>query len=183
MKCTDYIKKGDTLYLKYHDEEWGRVHHNEHYLYEMFILECFQSGLSWRTILYKRSNFEKAYDNFDIEKILKYDDKKINELLNNKDIIRNKLKINASIKNSKVIKDLIKEYGSFDKYIWHFTNGKSIYVDINITHNDLSDKVSKDLKKRGCSFVGTITIFSYLQAIGVINSHSKTCKVYKELIC
>lgn len=183
MECTDYIKKGDLLYQKYHDTEWGRPSHDEHYLYEMFVIELFQSGLSWRTLLYKRKNFEKAYDNFDIEKVILYDDNKVNELMQDKGIIRNRSKIEASINNSKVFKKIEEEYKSFDNYIWSFTNGKSNYVDINITSNDLSDKISKDLKKRGCKYAGTVTIFSYLQAIGVINSHSKNCEVYKELTC
>ncbi len=183
MKCTDYIKDSDTLYMKYHDKEWGRVHHDEHYLYEMFILESFQAGLSWRTILYKRKNFEKAYDNFDIDKVANYLDEDINRLLNDKGIIRNKLKINTSINNSKLFKNIEKEFGSFDKYIWSFTDNKQVYVDINITKNKLSDRISNDLIKRGFKFVGSTIIFSYLQAIGVINSHSKDCKVYKELVC
>lgn len=169
-------------YVKYHDEEWGRPIHNEHNLYELFMLELFQAGLSWECILNKRENFQKAYDNFDINKICKYDETKIQELMNNKSIIRNKMKILASINNSKIIKDkIIPKYGSFNNYIWHFTENKSKWIDIKVTQNELSDKVSQDMKKLGMKFAGSVTIYSFLQACGVINSHDKNCFVYEEL--
>lgn len=165
-------------YIDYHDNEWGRLTKDEHYLYEMFILETFQAGLSWECILNKREDFIRAYDNFDINKIIKYDDNKILELLNNEKIIRNKLKVKASINNSIIYKNIIKEYGSFYKYLESFTNGE-IIVESDKTTNELSDNISKDLKMRGMSFVGSTTIYSYLQAIGLINSHSSGCYLYK----
>ena len=138
----------------------------------------FQAGLSWECILNKRDSFRDAFDNFNYEKISNYDEEKINELMNNKDIIRNKLKIRASISNAKIFMDIRKEYGSFSNYIWGFTNNEIIY-NCMVTHNELSDKISKDLKKRGMKFVGSIIIYSYLQAIGIINDHEKDCYFYK----
>ena len=178
MRCK-WVNINNPLYIKYHDEEWCEPKHNDKELYELLILESFQAGLSWECILNKRESFRKAYDDFDIDKVINYDENKINELINNKDIIRNKLKINASIKNSIIFKNIQKEYGSFDKYIWSWTNNKVLKIDYNVTKNDLSDKISNDLKKRGMSFVGTTIIYSYLQAIGVISSHQKDC--FKEM--
>ena len=165
-------------YVKYHDEEWCKPNFNDKYLYEMLILESFQAGLSWECVLNKRDSFEKAYDNFDIEKVCEYDDKKIDELLNNKDIIRNKLKINASISNSKVFKEIVSEFGNFYNYIEKFTFGKTFY-EIDKTTNSISDNISKDLQKRGMKFVGSTIIYSYLQAIGIIYSHERQCFLYK----
>ena len=165
-------------YIKYHDEEWCKPCFDDKYLYEMLILESFQAGLSWECVLNKRESFKKAYDNFDIDKVCKYDKEKIIELMNNKDIIRNKLKINASINNSKIFKDIVGEYGSFYNYLKLFYDGKIIY-EINKTTNELSDNISKDLQKRGMKFVGSTIIYSYLQAIGVIYSHDKECYLYK----
>ena len=166
-------------YVEYHDNEWGKPNFDDKYLYEMLILESFQAGLSWECILNKREGFRKAYDNFDIDKVCNYDDSKINDLLANKDIIRNKLKIKASINNSKIFKDIVNEYGSFYNYLKTFTNNKIIYENDKTT-NKLSDDISKDLKKRGMKFVGSTTIYSYLQAIGIIFSHLKECYLYKE---
>ncbi len=165
-------------YVEYHDNEWCKPNFDDDYLYEMLILESFQAGLSWECILNKRDDFRKAYDNFDIDKVSNYDNKKINELLENKNIIRNKLKINASINNSKIFKDIVNEYGSFYNYLSSFTNNKIIY-EIDKTTNKLSDDISKDLKNRGMKFVGSTTIYSYLQAIGIIYSHGKECYLYK----
>ena len=164
----------NELYIKYHDEEWGKPLYDDKKLFELLILESFQAGLSWECVLNKRESFKKAFDNFDMEKILKYDDKKIQDLLKNKNIIRNKLKINATINNSRIFKEIQKEYNTFSKYIWSFTDGKVIY-EYDKTNSELSDKISKDLKKRGMKFVGTTIIYSYLQAIGIINSHEPTC--------
>ena len=164
----------NEIYTKYHDEEWGEPIHDEQKLYEMLILESFQAGLSWSCILNKRENFKKVFDNFDINKIINYDENKIKELQNNEGIIRNKLKIKATINNSKIFKQIQEEYGSFDKYIWSFTNNKTIY-ELDKVSSELSDTISKDLKKRGMKFVGTIIIYSYLQAIGIINSHEPKC--------
>lgn len=167
-------------YIEYHDKEWGIPNFDENYLYQMLILESFQAGLSWECVLNKRENFKKAYDNFNLNKICNYDDKKIEELINNKGIIRNKLKIKASITNSKIFKSIQKEFGSFYSYLKSFTSDK-IYYEIDKTHSELSDKISKDLQKRGMKFVGTTIIYSYLQAVGIINSHEKDCFLYKKV--
>lgn len=145
----------------------------------MLILESFQAGLSWECILNKRENFEKAFDNFDIDIICNYNNSKISRLLEDKGIVRNKLKINATIHNSKVFKQIQKEYGSFHEYLKTFTNDKIIY-ETDKTTNELSDLLSKDLQKRGMKFVGSTIIYSYLQAIGVIYSHDKDCFLYKK---
>ena len=166
--------------VDYHDNEWGKIEHDDRYLFEMLILEGFQAGLSWECVLNKREDFRKAFDNFDYIKISEYDSKKINELLNNQNIIRNKLKVNAAITNAKVFIYIQKEFGSFDKYIWSFTDYKVIKnMDDNLkTTSKLSDKISKDLKKRGMKFVGSTIIYSYLQAIGIIDDHELNCDFY-----
>lgn len=176
-RCKWCNPKND-LYIKYHDEEWGIPNFEEKYLFKMLILESFQAGLSWECILNKREDFIKAYDDFDIDKICNYDNNKIEELLLNKKIIRNKLKINASIKNAKIFKDIQKEYGTFYNYLKTFTKGKTVY-EIDKATSELSDSISKDLQKRGMKFVGSTIIYSYLQAIGVIYSHDKDCFLYK----
>lgn len=165
----------NPLYIKYHDEEWGVASYDDRYLFEVLVLESFQAGLSWECILNKRENFRRAFDNFDYKIIAEYDDAKIIELLNDRSIIRNRLKINAAINNAKVFMNIQKEFGSFSDYIWKFTNYKQIVHNIVITSNSLSDRISLDLKKRGMKFVGTTIIYSYLQAIGVVNDHDKNC--------
>ena len=168
----------NELYVKYHDEEWCKPNFDDQYLFEMLILESFQAGLSWECVLNKREDFRKAFDDFDIDKIIKYDDEKIAELLSNEKIIRNKLKIKASINNAKIFKDIQKEYGSFHQYLKTFTKDKIVYEIGKIT-SELSDNLSKDLQKRGMKFVGSTIIYSYLQAIGVIYSHDEGCFLYK----
>ena len=168
-------------YVDYHDKEWGNPIYEDEKLYELLILESFQAGLSWECVLNKRESFRKAYDNFDLDKIIHYDNNKIEELLSNRNIVRNKLKIKASVGNSKIFKEIQNEYGTFSKYIWSFTDNKIIYESWDIrTTSPLSDKISKDLKKRGMTFVGSTIIYSYLQAIGVINGHSEECFLYKK---
>ena len=179
MNRCKWCNNKNEIYIKYHDEEWGILNTDDKYLYEMLILESFQSGLSWECVLNKREAFEKAYDNFDIDKVIKYDDNKINELLNNKDIIRNKLKIKMSINNSKIFKEIQKEHKSFYNYLCSFTKNK-IYYEVGKTTNEISDLISNDLKRRGMTFVGSIIIYSYLQAIGIIYSHDKDCFMYKK---
>ncbi len=164
-------------YIDYHDNEWGVLCTQDKYLYEMLILESFQAGLSWECILNKRDNFKEAYDDFDINKVIKYDENKIEELCSNKGIIRNKLKIKASINNSIIFKKITEEYDGFYNYLKKFTCGKIIYETGKI-RNNLSDEISKDLINRGMKFVGSIIIYSYLQAIGIINSHEKKCFKY-----
>ena len=168
----------NPLYIAYHDEEWCRWNPDEHYLYEMLILESFQAGLSWECVLNKRENFRIAYDRFDIDKVCSYDEAKIEELQNNPGIIRNKLKIKASINNSKIYKEIVGEYGSFAAYLNTFTKGQIIY-ETGVVKNRLSDEISKDLQKRGMKFVGSIIIYSYLQAIGIICSHEKDCFLHQ----
>ena len=179
MQRCKWCNLNNPIYIKYHDEEWGKPEFSNHYLYEMLILESFQAGLSWECILNKRESFRIAYDNFDIDKVCLYDDVKINELLNNKNIIRNKLKIKASINNSIIFKDIVSEYGTFYNYLKEFTKDNLIY-EIDKTTNNLSDAISNDLKRRGMKFVGSTIIYSYLQAIGIINSHDRECFLYRK---
>jgi len=175
-----WVNLNNPRYIDYHDKEWCVPSHNDSYLFEMLVLESFQAGLSWECILNKRNYFREAFDNFDYKKISKYYDAKIIELMNNRNIIRNKLKIKATINNSKIFMDIQKEFGSFSNYIWGFTNNKIIdHKGEVITSNDLSDTISKDLKKRGMKFVGTTIIYSYLQAIGIVNDHDLTCDFRK----
>ena len=167
-------------YIEYHDNEWGKGNFSDEYLYQMLILESFQAGLSWECVLNKREAFLEAYDNFDINKVINYDENKMLELVNNKSIIRNKLKINSSIKNSIIFNSIVKEYGSFYNYLRLFWDGKVIYENDKTT-SYLSDDISKDLYSRGMRFVGSTIIYSYLQAIGVINSHMKKCYLFVEV--
>ena len=166
-------------YIDYHDNEWGVLNLDDSYLFEMLILESFQAGLSWECVLNKRDNFRLCYDNFNLDKIINYDDKKIDELLQNKGIIRNKLKIKTSINNAKIFKKIQTEFGSFSNYLNSFTKGKIIY-ELNLTHSKLSDDISKNLMSRGMKFVGTTIIYSYLQAIGIIYSHDRECFKYRK---
>lgn len=179
MNRCSWCNLDNPKYVKYHDEEWGVLNLDDNYLFEMLILESFQAGLSWECVLNKRESFEKAYDNFDIFKVSLYTEEKINELMNNKDIIRNKLKIKASINNAKIFRNIVSEFGSFHNYLKKFTNDNIIYEN-DKTSSKLSDNISNDLKKRGMKFVGTTIIYSYLQAIGLINSHEKTCFMYRK---
>ncbi len=170
----------DPLYVKYHDEEWGVPVHDDRTLFEFLVLEGAQAGLSWITILRKREGYRKAYDDFDVQKVASYDESKIEELLINPDIVRNKLKVRSSVNNAKLFMEIQKEFGSFDSYIWSFTDGKQIinrWEDISqvpVT-SELSDNVSRDLKKRGFKFTGSTIIYSYLQAVGIINDHTIWC--------
>ena len=178
MKRCKWDNLNNKLYVDYHDHEWGVPKYDDDYLFELLILEMFQAGLTWECILNKRESFRKAFDNFNYRKISQYDSNKINKLLNDKDIIRNRLKIKASINNAQIFMNIQGEYGSFANYIWSFTNNQVIYNKELLTHNELSDKISKDLKKRGMKFVGSIIIYSYLQAIGIVNDHEKECFLY-----
>lgn len=173
MRCK-WCNEKNKEYVEYHDKEWGFLNTEDRYLLEMLILESFQAGLSWECVLNKREAFRKSYDNFAIDKIINYDDKKIEELINNKDIIRNKLKIKSSINNAIIFKKISEEYKGFYNYLKTFTRGNIIYENDKTT-SILSDNISQDLQKRGMKFVGSTIIYSYLQAIGVINSHDDTC--------
>ena len=178
-KRCKWCNLNNPKYIEYHDNEWCKLNFDDKYLFEMLILESFQAGLSWECVLNKRDDFRRAYDNFDIDKICNYDDTKIQELLNNDKIIRNKLKIKASITNSKIFKSIQNEYGSFYNYLKTFMNQDVIY-ETDVTTNDLSDNISNDLRKRGMKFVGSTIIYSFLQAVGIIYSHDKECFLYKE---
>lgn len=177
MKRCSWCNLNNLLYIRYHDEEWGQPNFDERYLLEMLILESFQAGLSWECVLNKREAFRQAYDQFDLNKICSYDETKLQELAQNKGIIRNRLKIKASVENAKIFKAIQKEYGSFYNYLKIFTQGK-IFYEVGLTRSKLSDCLSADLKKKGMKFVGTTIIYSYLQAIGVVNSHDENCDLY-----
>ena len=179
MNRCKWCNLNNPKYIDYHDNEWGVLNLDDTYLLEMLILEMFQAGLSWECVLNKREAFRTAYDDFDIDKICNYTEDKIKELEENKDIIRNKLKIRASINNAIIFKTILNDYGSFYNYLKAFTDNKIIY-EVNKTKSSLSDVISKDLTKRGMKFVGTTIIYSFLQAIGIIYSHDKECFLYKE---
>lgn len=176
----------DPLYIEYHDKEWGVPVHDDRKLFELLILEGAQAGLSWITILKKRENYRKAFDNFNPEKIAKYDDAKIQQLLLNKGIIRNRRKIESTISNAKAFLDIKREFGSFDKYIWQFVGGDQIrnswmIVEEVPANTKESDAMSKDLKKRGFKFVGSTICYSFMQAIGMVNDHTIDCYRYDEV--
>ena len=170
----------DPLYIKYHDEEWGKPVYDDAVLFEFLLLEGFQAGLSWITILRKRENFRKAFDNFDYKKIVNYDDSKLEQLRQDEGIIRNRLKIKSSVINAEAFIQIQKEYGSFSKYVWNFVDGEPIVnswramSEIPATTN-LSDQISKDLKKRGFKFVGSTIIYAFMQAVGMVNDHTLDC--------
>ncbi|MCH8171330.1 MAG: DNA-3-methyladenine glycosylase I [Bacteroidetes bacterium] len=173
----------NILYVDYHDKEWGVPVHDERKLFEMLILEGAQAGLSWITILKKRENYKKAFDNFEPKKVAEYKSVKINKLLSDSGIVRNRLKINAAITNATVFLEIQKEFGSFDNYIWGFVNRKSIknkYKNLNElpASTTLSDKISKDLKNRGFKFVGTTICYAFMQAVGIVNDHVISCFRY-----
>lgn len=180
MKRCFWVDEKSEIYVKYHDEEWGVPKYDDKELFELLILESFQAGLSWITVLKKREAFRLAFDNFDVKKVSQYKQEKIEQLLQNKDIIRSKNKIVSAINNAKIFLEIQKEYGSFSNYIWGFTNNKIIKNTTGelIISTELSDKISKDLKKRGMKYVGTVIIYSYLQAIGVVDDHEKDCFKY-----
>ncbi len=179
MKRCAWCNEKNPKYIEYHDNEWCQANFDDKYLYEMLILESFQAGLSWECVLNKRESFRRAYDNFNLEKVCSYGAEKVAELLNNKAIIRNKLKISASIENSRIFKTIVCEYGSFYNYLRVFADDKIIF-ETDKTTNELSDAISNDLRKRGMRFVGSTIIYSYLQAIGLIYSHDKECFLYKD---
>lgn len=179
MERCKWCNLKNLKYIKYHDEEWGVPNFEEKYLFEMLVLESFQAGLSWECVLNKREEFRIAYDNFDLDKVCAYDEKKICELCANKGIIRNKSKIQASINNAIIFKKIQNEYGSFGNYLKQFTHGKTIY-EYNKTNSKLSEDISKDLSSRGMKFVGSTIIYSYLQAVGVIYSHEPDCFLFSK---
>ena len=176
----------DPLYIAYHDTEWGVPVYDDATLFEFLILETFQAGLSWITILRKRENFRAAFDQFDYKKIANYKQDKIDSLLQDAGIVRNKLKINATISNAQLFMGVQKEFGSFSKYIWSFVDGKPISNQFKSSkeipaNTALSDRLSKDLKKRGFKFVGTTVVYAHMQATGMVNDHLTNCFRYKEV--
>ena len=170
----------EQIYVDYHDKEWGVPLHDDRRLFEMLILEGMQAGLSWITVLKKREAFREAFDNFDVKKIAKYTEEKVEELMQNEKIIRNRRKITAAIDNAKAFIEIQKEYGSFDKFIWSYVDDKPIInrfkkLEEMPANTPLSDKISKDLKKRGFNFVGTTIIYSFMQAVGMVDDHITSC--------
>lgn len=178
IRCSWCLK--DELYMQYHDKEWGTAQHDDRHLFEMLCLEGAQAGLSWYTILKKRENYRKAFDNFDAKKMAKYTDKKKEALLLDEGIVRNRLKINAFILNAKAFLEVQKEFGSFDKYIWQFVEGKPLVNKVK-TMGDvaaktaISDAMSKDLLKRGFKFVGSTICYAFMQATGMVDDHVEGC--------
>lgn len=178
--------EGDALYEKYHDTEWGVPLYDDQKLFEFLILETFQAGLSWITVLKKRENFRTAFDHFDYNKIAQYNDIKFQELIQNKGIIRNKLKIKAAITNAQAFLKVREEFGNFSDYIWRFVNGKPIKNQISNynqlpANTPLSDTISMDLKKRGFKFVGSTVVYAHMQAAGMVNDHETSCFRYDEV--
>lgn len=183
-RCGWLGSSADEIYIKYHDEEWGEPVHDDRLLFEFLILEGAQAGLSWITILKRRENYRAAYDNFDADKIAKYDHKKKSSLLQNSGIIRNRLKIDASIINAQAFLKVVEEYGGFDRYIWQFVNHKTIYNNwknlAEIPAETIESKaMSKDLKKRGFKFVGPTICYAFMQAVGMVSDHTQDCFKYK----
>ena len=173
-----WCNMANQTYVAYHDNEWGVPVHDDGKLFEMLLLESFQAGLSWECILNKREAFRKAFDGFDCRKIELYDGNKLQSLMQDKGIVRNRLKIKAAVTNARIFRKIQMECGSFDRYIWSFTNGNIVY-ETGLATSPLSDAISKDLRKMGMKFVGSTVIYAYLQAVGIINSHEEGCWLAK----
>lgn len=169
----------NPLYIDYHDKEWGVPEYDDGKLFELLILESFQAGLSWECVLNKREAFREAFDGFDLETVCGYEEEKLEELMQNKGLIRNRLKMKAAVNNAKIFREIRNEYGTFASYFWKYTDGKTIY-EWGKTTSELSDQISKDLKKRGMKFVGSTIIYSYLQAAGIIHSHEEGCFLHRK---
>lgn len=185
VRC-EWVRNQPDIYLRYHDEQWGVPVHDDRLLFQKLILDGAQAGLSWLTILKKRDNYIKAFDNFDIEKIASYKDDKIEELMSDSGIVRNRLKIHSTVNNARVFLEIKRDFGTFDSFLWGFTDGETIHG--NYRHisevpakNELSDQISKELKSRDMNFVGSTIIYAYLQAIGILNDHTTDCFRYSEL--
>lgn len=181
-----WVNIQNERYVDYHDHEWGVPVHNDQKLFEMLILEGAQAGLSWETILKKRTNYQEAFDHFDIDIVSQYDDEKIAVLLLNEGIVRNRLKVSSAVTNAKVFKLIQAEFGSFDQYLWGYVNGMPINNKFKSlsevpAKTELSDRISKDLKKRGMKFVGSTIIYAYMQAIGMVNDHTTNCFRHEEV--
>ena len=179
MQRCRWVNLNNPVYIRYHDEEWGVPCHDDRELFELLILEGFQAGLSWECVLNKREAFRCAFDRFDVDKVACYDERKTDELMQNASIIRNRLKIKAAVSNAGIFKAIQSEFGSFDSYIWAFTDRQTVFEPYTLrTFSPLSDSVSADLKKRGMKFVGSTIIYSYLQAVGIINGHGEECELF-----
>lgn len=181
-----WLNLNNELYVSYHDHEWGVPVHDDQKLFEMLILEGAQAGLSWETILKKRENYRDAFDRFDIDKVALYDDEMIASLLLNKGIVRNRLKVTSAVTNARIFKMIQDEYGSFDCYLWGFVNNTPVVNKFEVlsevpAKTELSDQISKDLKKRGMKFVGSTIIYAYMQAIGMVNDHTLNCFRHEEV--
>ncbi len=186
MKRCTWVDPDNKIYLEYHDKEWGVPVHDDQKLFEMLVLEGAQAGLSWETVLKKRQNYRKAFDYFDPQKVARYNETKQTELLQDKGIIRNRLKIKSAIQNAGVFLEIQKEFGSFDTYIWNFIDGKPIQNKFKSmkelpAKTEFSDVISKDLKKRGMNFVGPTIIYAFMQAVGLVNDHEVSCFRYLQL--
>ena len=175
MKRCSWVNLSSPEYIQYHDTEWGVPVYDDKKLFEMLLLEGFQAGLSWLTVLKRRGEFAKAFDNFDVKKVAKYDEDKINKLMQNEKIIRHRLKIQAAISNAQIFIQIQKEWNGFSNYLWHWTDNQIIQGNGTKVRSDLSDKISNDLQKRGMKFVGSVIIYSFLQAVGIINDHQPDC--------
>jgi DNA-3-methyladenine glycosylase I len=179
-----WVPLDDPEYTRYHDKEWGRPVHDDLLLFEMLILEGAQAGLSWSTILHKRANYQHAFAQFDPKKVARFDAARKSKLLLDPGIVRNRLKIDSTVTNAQAFLDVQREFGTFDKYLWSFVNGRPVLRDrpaasAPVARTELSDRISKDLKKRGFRFVGTTIMYAYLQAVGVVNDHSPDCFLFK----
>lgn len=180
MHRCHWVNLNNPLYVKYHDEEWGKPLHDDRALFELLILEEFQAGLSWETVLNKREAFRAAFDGFVPEIVAHYQEGKINELMQNSGIIRNRRKITASIQNARVFLEIATVYDSFDRYIWSFTHGQTIREPYSLrTTSPLSDQIAADLKKRGMHFIGSTIMYSFLQAAGILQAHGEECDLGK----
>jgi len=182
MKRCDWAKT--PLSIDYHDEEWGVPQHDDRCLFEFLVLEGAQAGLSWETILRKRDNYRKAFNNFNPAKIAKYDQLKVAALLNDPGIVRNRLKIGSAVSNAKIFLQIQREFGSFDEFVWRFVNRKPIRRKRNqpvLAKTDISDALSKELTKRGFRFVGSTICYSFMQAVGMVNDHNLSCFRYREI--
>lgn len=181
-----WLNLNNELYVSYHDHEWGVPVHDDQKLFEMLILEGAQAGLSWETILKKRDNYRDAFDRFDVDKVALYDDEKIASLLLDEGIVRNRLKVTSAVTNARIFKMIQDEYGSFDCYLWGFVNNTPVVNKFEVlsevpAKTELSDQISKDLKKRGMKFVGSTIIYAYMQAIGMVNDHTLNCFRHEEV--
>lgn len=177
IRRCEWIKGKPAYYVEYHDQVWGKAEYNDQALFKWLALEIFHIGLSWQLVLSKYDYFMEAFDDFDYEQVAKYEAAKIDELMENKNIIRYRKKVEAVVHNAKQVQQIQKEYGSFSAYIWHFTDGEQVVKQVNeaITKSELSDRVTKDLKIHDFKFIGSVTIYSYLQAVGIINDHDLEC--------